>query len=348
MGQLRGSAHLTRHWTRRAEPHCSGVTCGSRSITSTPTASPSTSSDTDAGAASAARLARAAEIRRKELLFRWLRRLVVPAFSIYGLFLLRPTEGHFLRYVAERRHLDAPFNAWFPPIIVSSTTEPGSKVEPAKRAPTATSTSSPTGGAGAKGGAPSLAPEVIPTVFRSERDREWAAQRFNYKKGSDDEERVARKRLLFARDRVHLPDDTVVETIRSPSEQLEELRALREHPPMHLLSEQLNSIAEESHRYAATLATAAAAAAQLTDPKDVASPASLSSDAAATSSLDGVASPPSQGAAAVVSSPPQVEIQFEDRSLFATAAILFRDRDDRVVRAMRFIGACGMIWKEVA
>ncbi|CAG9571309.1 hypothetical protein LMJF_14_1155 [Leishmania major strain Friedlin] len=346
MRRLRGSAHLTRHWTRRAEPHCSGVICGSRSITSTPTASSSTSSGTDAGAAGAARLARAAEIRRKELLFRWLRRLVVPAFSIYGLFLLRPTEGHFLRYVAERRHLDASFNAWFPPVTVGSPTEPGSKVEPAKRAPTATNTSSPTGGAGANGGASSMAPGVIPTVFRSERDREWAAQRFNYKKGSDDEERVARKRLLFARDRVHLPDDTVVETIRSPTEQLEELRALREHPPMHLLSEQLNSIAEESHRYAAALA--AAAAAQPADPKDVASPASLRSDAAATSSLDGVALPPLPGAAAVVSSPPQVEIQFEDRSLFATAAILFRDRDDRVVRAMRFIGACGMVWKEVA
>ncbi|CBZ24979.1 hypothetical protein LMXM_14_1155 [Leishmania mexicana MHOM/GT/2001/U1103] len=343
MRRLRGSSHLTCYWIQRAEPRCSGAICGSRSITGTATASSSTSSGTDAGAASAVLLARAAEIRRNELLFRWLRCLVVPAFSIYGLFLLRPTEGHFLRYVAERRHLDASFNAWFPPVAVGSPTEPGSKVEPSRSTPTATSTSSPTGGAGTKGGASSLAPGAIPTVFRSERDREWAAQRFNYKRGSDDEERVARKRLLFARDRVHLSDDTVIETIRSPSEQLEELRALHEHPPMHLLSEQLNTIAEESHRYAVSLA-----AAQSADPKDVASPASLKGDGAVTLSLDGVALPPSRGAAAVVSVPPQVEIQFEDRSLFATAVIVFRDRDNRVVRAMRFIGACGMIWKEVA
>ncbi|CAJ1019796.1 hypothetical protein, conserved [Leishmania lindenbergi] len=312
MRRLGGSVLLARYCTRRVGPCCSGSICSSRGIASTATVSPSTSNGAEAAAASAARLARAAQIRRRELLFQWMRRLVVPAFSIYGLFLLRPTEGHFLRYVAERRHLDTTFNAWFPPVAVGSPANSGSKKALAARAQTPASVSSLTGRTDAKGGASSLLPEAAATAFRSERDREWASKRFHYKKGSEDEERVASRCLLFARDRVHLPDDTVVETIRSRSEQLEEIRALREHPPMHLLSEQLNTIAEESHRYAAALAAAAV------QP------------------------------AAAVSMPPQVEIQFEDRTLFATAAIVFRDRDGRVVRAMRFIGACGMVWKEVA
>ncbi|GET87145.1 hypothetical protein LtaPh_1412000 [Leishmania tarentolae] len=347
MRRMRGSVPIACYSTRRAELQRPGVIYGNRSIASAATTLTSTSSGTDASAASAARLARAAEIRRKELLFRWLRRLVVPAFSIYGLFLLRPTEGHFLRYVAERRHLDADFNAWFPPVAAGCPTEPRSKVELAKCPLSATSTPSSAGGTDSNAGTSSLASSAISTAFRSERDREWAAKRFNYKKGSADEERVARRRLLFARDRVHLVDDTVVETIRSPSEQLEELRALREHPPMHLLSEQLNTIAEESHRYAAAVAAAAAAAAESEESKDVETPASRMRDAAATLSLERVASPP-LGAAAAVSMPPQVEILFEDRSLFSTASILFRDLDGHVVRTMRFLGVCGMLWKEIA
>ncbi|KAG5505169.1 hypothetical protein JIQ42_04357 [Leishmania sp. Namibia] len=341
MQRLGGGVLFACCGTRREELRCHGSICTRRAIVGTAAMSTPASSDTGSNPASAARLARAAEIRRREMLLRWLRCLVIPFFSVYGLFLLRPTEGHFLRYVAERRHLDTAFNAWFPPVAVGSTAQPGTKVAPDTRALTATGVPSPKGEAGARGEA-SLPPEAIVTVFRSERDREWAAKRFKYKKGSDDEERVARKRLLFARDRVHLPDDTVVETIRSRSERLEELRALREHPPMHLLSEQLNSIAEESHRYAA------AAAAQSAHGKDAASPAPLSNGAAATPSLNRVTSLPSRGATAAASVPPKVELRFEDRFLYATAAILFRDCDDRVVRTMRFIGVCGMLWKEVA
>lgn len=258
-------------------------------------------------AASAARTARAEAIRRREMLLRWLRRLVVPAFSLYGLFLLRPTEGHFLRYVAERRHLEPDFNAWFPPVTIDA----------AAHAATSSSASPQGAAAHGTGGGASAA------AFRNERDRDWAAQRFQFKKGSEDEERVARRRLLFARDREYLADDTVVEKIRSPAEQLEELRALREHPPMHLLSEQLNSIAAQSHRYAAEKANADA------------------STEAAPRSPPAPATPPPPP-------PPQVELEFEDHTLFATAAIRFHDRDGRLVRTMRFVGACGLMWKGIA
>ncbi|KAG5509452.1 hypothetical protein JKF63_06762 [Porcisia hertigi] len=337
MRRLSGSALLPRYCTRVGWRQCIGSIGNVRGIACKVIES---SSGIDIIGT------RAAEIRRRELLFRWLRRLVVPAFSIYGLFLLRPTEGHFLRYAAERRHLDTAFNAWFPPVALGIPKESASTVAPATTtAPTAASASSPTNGE-VVGRETLSPPNAIAAAFRSERDREWAAQRFNYKKGSEDEERVARKRLLFARDRVYFSDDTVVETIRSQSDQLEELSALREHPPMHLLSEQLNTIAEESRRYASALA--AAGNRKLADDDGAALPTSVRSDAAAISSPSAVAPRPRAGAASAVVVPPTVEVQFEDHFLFATAAIIFRDCDHRVVRTMRFIGACGMMWKELA
>ncbi|KAK7201644.1 hypothetical protein NESM_000229200 [Novymonas esmeraldas] len=294
MRRLGCSVPAARGHTRRAcerqasttAPSTSGGAGGSSSSSSTGRGATYSASAAEAEAPSttAARRARAVAIQRRELVYRWLRRLVVPAFSAYGLFVVRPTEGHFLRYAAERRHLDPAFNVWFPPVAAASPEESAAAALP-----------------------PASDTSAVAAAFRTERDRAWAAQRFNYTRGSEDEERVARKRLLFARDRVHQPDDTVVETIRSPSERIEDLRALQEHPPMHLLSEQLSNIAVVSHRYRAATAAAAEAA-----------------------------------------PPPPIEIHVEDRYFFATAAILFRDRDSRVVHTMRFIGACGMLWKEIA
>jgi hypothetical protein len=282
-------------------------------------------------ASSAAHLKRAAQIQRNEAFFRWLRRLVVPAFSIAGLIVLRPTEGHFLRYVAERRHLDADFNAWFPPVAAPTPAEKGGD------SPTTIITVKAAAAASALSSLLSLAKKTtraeeevegdasppttanksvakvdVNTAFRSPQDRDWAAQRFHYKKGSEDEERVARRRLLFARERAYLPDDTVVETIRSTEAQMEELRALREHPPMHLLREQLDALVGESKRYRAAVGSAEGNAASTTPP-----------------------------------TPPQVLIEFEDHRLFATGAIVFRDKDGNVGRTMSFVGACGMLWKEL-
>ncbi|KPI83097.1 hypothetical protein ABL78_7875 [Leptomonas seymouri] len=280
--------------------------------TGTATSQPSPAS------ASSAHYKRGDQIRRNEEALRWLRRLVVPAFFIWGLFVLRPTEGHFLRYVAERRHLDPDFNAWFPPVAAPHTVEGGAANA---RAPSKSLFSFlwiANDGATNTGASP-LAPSDaasggadVLTAFRSPQDRDWAAQRFNYTKGSEDEERVARRRLLFARERAYLADDTVVETIRSPEAQMEELRTLREHPPMHLLREQLDALMADSKQY-----MVAAAATR-------------------------------EGDNAEVPTPPQILIKFEGHRLYATGAIVFCDTHGHVGRTMRFAGACGMLWKQIS
>ncbi|CBH12497.1 hypothetical protein, conserved [Trypanosoma brucei gambiense DAL972] len=53
---------------------------------------------------------RAQRIRRQEMFFRHLRRLVVPAFAGYGLYVTRPHEGHFIRYLVDRSRHEAFFN----------------------------------------------------------------------------------------------------------------------------------------------------------------------------------------------------------------------------------------------
>ncbi|KPA77320.1 putative mitochondrial Hypothetical protein [Leptomonas pyrrhocoris] len=259
----------------------------------TAAATQASASSSSNSSASSAHSKRAAQIRRNEGILRWLRRLVVPAFCLWGLFVLRPTEGHFLRYLAERRHLDADFNAWFPPVTMAAAANSAAPTDPA-----------------------SVRTDVSAT-FRTPQDRDWAAQKFRYKKGSDDEERVARRRLLFARERSYLADDTVVETIRSPAAQLEELQELRDHPPMHLLREQLDALVVESKDYTGKVGAAAAAAAGEEAAK---------------------ARPPT---------PPQVLILFDDHRLFSTGAIVFRDKDSHVGRTMRFVGACGMLWRQI-
>lgn len=257
-------------------------------------ATPAASSSSSSGKTTTTHAERAEAIRRNEGILRWLRRLVVPAFFLWGLFVLRPTEGHFLRYVAERRHLDADFNAWFPPVTTAGA---GGVTDAASEDSTTSNTRSSNSGR--------LGNDDVLAAFRTPQDRDWAAQKFHYKKGSEDEERVARRRLLFARERAYLPDDTVVETIRSQEAQMAELRAQREHPPMHLLSEQLDAVAEESRRYSVS----------------------------ATATQEAV---------------PQVFLQFQDRRFFATASIEFRDRSGNVGRTMRFVGACGMLWRQLS
>lgn len=301
------------------------VSASSASSSTTARAFPSSSSSSSS---SSPYRKRGEQIRRNEELYRWLRRLVVPAFSLMGLFVLRPTEGHFLRYVAERRHLDTDFNAWFPPVTTPSTradNEQASAHDDVKKQnksmepPSPPSTSSTS-----KDDTRRTAQMDVLTAFRTPQDRDWAAQKFHYEKGSEDEERVARRRLLFARERAYLPDDTVVETIRSAEEQMAELRALREHPPMHLISEQLDNMMEESKRYKAETST-------MTDEANVAASATTTAAGERTTS----------------SSPPQVLIEFEDHRLFATGKIVFRDVEGHVGRTMRFVGACGMLWKQL-
>nr|CCC91492.1 conserved hypothetical protein [Trypanosoma congolense IL3000] len=53
---------------------------------------------------------RARRIQRQQTLYRNLRRLVVPTFVGYGLYITRPREGHFIRYVAERSRSESLIN----------------------------------------------------------------------------------------------------------------------------------------------------------------------------------------------------------------------------------------------
>lgn len=63
----------------------------------------------------------AKEIERRALLIKQrarfnsaIRMAFIPAITLYSLFMTRPREGHFHRYIAERRFYDPTFNAQFP------------------------------------------------------------------------------------------------------------------------------------------------------------------------------------------------------------------------------------------
>ncbi|RNF22367.1 uncharacterized protein Tco025E_03257 [Trypanosoma conorhini] len=169
--------------------------------------------------------ARAQRIRRQELFFRQLRRLIIPGFLAYGMFVARPQEGHFLRYLAERRHHDVEFNRLFPPLPAEA---------PGKR-------EGDVACRGAAGG----------------RWAGWLRRRTSDCGGgggaTDDEARLARRRLLFSRERAYSsPDGGEVFRPIDAVQRAEELALRREHPPMHLLSAQLQELMKASKAYAAT------------------------------------------------------------------------------------------------
>lgn len=259
----------------------------------------STGDDNDDGG----RATRAEHIRKTERRMRWLRALVVPAFTIYGLVILRPTEGHFLRYLAERRHLDPSFNAWFPPLTRSDGDGDGDRAGQGKRKDKESQTARRGPAAGTGSGV-----ESKPV------DRDWLRRRLRVE-SKEDEERIARHRLLFSRTHNYSAaagssDGHAPVVVKSREQRQRELEEQREHPPMHLLSDQLNAIAALSHRYHEESA------------------ASLSA-----------AQPPP---------PPPIEVRFTDRALFATASVVLHGPAGEPVNTMRFIGACGMMWWQLA
>ncbi|CAD2219364.1 hypothetical protein, conserved [Angomonas deanei] len=191
---------------------------------------------------------RAAQIRRQETVFRWLRRLVIPAFTVYGLVILRPTEGHFLRYLAERRHLEPTFNSLFPPLPQEKTT-----------------------------------PAIVA------------------KKNVQDD-RLERRRRLFVRETKFVASE---EDEESPSRSALADSSTEDHPPMHLLRQQLDKIMEDSKAY------------------------KQSSSSGTT--VD----------------PPTVLIQFRDNWLFATSQLTLHNSRGEAVYHLRFVGFCGMLWKQI-
>ncbi|KAF8290211.1 hypothetical protein TcG_04523 [Trypanosoma cruzi] len=169
---------------------------------------------------------RAQRIRRQEFFFRQLRRLIIPGFLAYGLFIARPQEGHFLRYLAERRHHDAAFNRLFPPLPAGQSDER-----------TTREGSTPRRGDSGWG--------WVGSLRRQARGGGGGEE-------SDDEARLARRRLLFARERAYSSSDGG-EVFRSvdAAQRAAELASRQEHPPMHLLSQQLQELMRASKSYEA-------------------------------------------------------------------------------------------------
>lgn len=266
-------------------------------------ASSSTTTTGDVGVAAAAgRVKRAEEIRQREVRMRWARMLVIPAFTLYGLFILRPTDGHLLRYIAERRHHEPYFNDLFPPLALPE-------------------------GSSSSGGGGRPAPN-------SAAERAWMKSRLRAD-SAEDEARLARRKLLFSREQNYAatPDEAgqVPTFVKSAQERQRELEDQRWHPPMHLLSDQLNAIVARSREYHAAV---------------------VSEGLANTGSGGGGDKSTGVASKNVVKSPalvaPPIELVFHDRTFFATAAINFNDTKGQPVKTLRFIGACGMMWKQVS
>lgn len=57
---------------------------------------------------------RAQLIRQRAMFSSTVRMMFIPAITAYSFFMTRPREGHFHRYIAERRFYDVRFNAQFP------------------------------------------------------------------------------------------------------------------------------------------------------------------------------------------------------------------------------------------
>lgn len=77
-------------------------------------------------------------LRRRAMLSSFVRHMFVPGLTLYGLFLLRPREGQFIRYLAEKRHFDAQFNELFPPLnpTASAPAVTAIAAAPSSRSPT--------------------------------------------------------------------------------------------------------------------------------------------------------------------------------------------------------------------
>ncbi|ESL05484.1 hypothetical protein TRSC58_06865 [Trypanosoma rangeli SC58] len=183
-------------------------------------------------------LSRAERIRRQELFLRQLRRLIIPGFLAYGMFVARPQEGHFLRYLAERRHHQVEFNLLFPPLPVMGVSE---------------------GRAAAGGGGGALRARESDATSQDPVGWRWVGWLRRHTPGggsgndtADDEARLARRRLLFARERAYSADGGEVFRPIDAVQRAEELALRREHPPMHLLSEQLQQLMKASKAYAVT------------------------------------------------------------------------------------------------
>ncbi|KEG12736.1 hypothetical protein DQ04_01461070 [Trypanosoma grayi] len=167
---------------------------------------------------------RALRIRRRELVYRQLRRLIIPGFVTYGLFVLRPHEGHFLRYLAERRHHETTFNQLFPPLVSRARDQKGTTEEIKARS----------------------------GLFWSSRPG-CRSRNEDGAETESDEARLARRRLLFARERTYADGDGNGEALRpiDAMQRATELEAQREHPPMHLLGDDLQALMSASKAYAA-------------------------------------------------------------------------------------------------
>jgi hypothetical protein len=57
---------------------------------------------------------RAKLIKQRAMFSSAVRTAFIPAVTLYSFFMTRPREGHFHRYIAERRYYDSKFNAQFP------------------------------------------------------------------------------------------------------------------------------------------------------------------------------------------------------------------------------------------
>ncbi|ORC86260.1 uncharacterized protein TM35_000291420 [Trypanosoma theileri] len=240
---------------------------------------------------------RALRIRRQELFYRQLRRLIIPGFLAYGLFVLRPHEGHFVRYLAERRHHEAAFNRLFPPTPTPTTVEGNSKEEKGKQKRE-------------EGG-------YLSSWWRGNKSNNHNNSNSNKNEEETDEARLARKRLLFARERLYSAEEGT-EMFRpiDAAQRATDLASQQEHPPMHVLSEELLQLMQESKAYEANKGIN-------TDDNNTA--------------LSTVST----------SSCMPVRLEFHDWYLFATGAVVFSDRSGTTVKRLRFIGFCGMIWKEL-
>lgn len=304
-GSWPGAVSVRSAW-RRSQRAVASAGCLARGLATTTNAeeaggskpdSPGKASEgpsTVAAEETTARQIRAEQIRKQEQRLRWLRAMVIPAFTLYGLFILRPTNGHFLRYLAERRHLEPSFNALFPPLR---------KLEED----------------GDGGGNATSPRRTEPAIDRttSARETAWLRRRFRTE-SKEDEERVARRKLLFAREHnysaVADEDGHVPVVVKSAEQRQRELDEQREHPPMHMLGEQLDAIAALSHAYHEQQQ-------QRQQSPDAGRP------------------PPT---------PPPIEIAFTDHTFFANASVTLRGPGGETVKTMRFLGVCGMMWKQIA
>ncbi|KAG8346946.1 hypothetical protein ERJ75_001006500 [Trypanosoma vivax] len=222
-------------------------------------------------------------IRWREFGCRQLRRLIVPGFVSYGLFVVRPHEGHFVRYLAERRYCEPEFHRMFPP-----TAHPTNPAEGTCYKDTESSK-----------GQWWYFPFFIGSV---------AGKCPVKAAGDEDAERIARRRLLFEPRRgTHVESDVINAFPPLDTEHLEQqsMRSECGRPHMREICSQLWELQEASKSY-----------------KDA-------------------------FAAGMNTPTPSVRLEFHDWFLFATASVVFTESLNGVVKRLRFIGICGMIWYEV-